>query len=186
VLRNNDAHRLVDENRDRAKLLLLLPLLALQLPVRARAPSPPVADIITNDELLIVLGKEEAAPLPVELRELDRARLSPKPSSSSSSKYHPPRALLPPSALVGVVPLPALEKEWLLLARRKPAGAVEGTGDEEAGGGPLEEGWRLNMCCRGWVCEWERGEGCELGEAASRGRKWTRQGILTRARRKFI
>jgi len=50
VLRNNDAHRLVDENRDRAKLLLLLPLLALQLPVRARAPSPPVADIITNDE----------------------------------------------------------------------------------------------------------------------------------------
>jgi hypothetical protein len=142
VLRNNDAHRLVDENRGRAKLLLLPPL---QLPVRASAPSPPVADIMTNDELLMVLGKEDAAPLPVELRELDRARLSPKPSSSSSSKYHPPRPELPPRELVGVVPLVGVEKEWLLLALRKLAGAVEWTGDEVAEGGPVEEGWCLNM-----------------------------------------
>lgn len=153
VLRNNEAHRLVDENRDRAKVLLLPPLPPLQLPVRASAPSPPVADIMTKDVLLIVLGKEDAAPLPAELRELDRARLSPKPSSSSSSKYHPPRAELPPRALVGVVPLlPALEKEWLLLALRKLEGAVVGMGDEVAEGGPVEEGWRLNMCCGSMLC----------------------------------
>ena len=100
---------------------------------------------MTNDELLMVLGKEDAAPLPVELRELDRARLSPKPSSSSSSKYHPPRPELPPRELVGVVPLVGVEKEWLLLALRKLAGAVEWTGDEVAEGGPVEEGWCLNM-----------------------------------------
>lgn len=142
--RNNDDHRLVDENRDRATLLLLLPLLAMQLPVRARAPSPPVADIMTNDELLIALGKgEETTPLPKEVSELDRVRLSPKPSSSSSSKYHP-RALLPPRAFVGMVPLLELEKEWLLLALRKLAGVVEGPG-EEATAGRLAEAWRLNM-----------------------------------------
>eukprot|EP00624_Nannochloropsis_granulata_P002178 evm.model.NODE_20906_length_12388_cov_20.790684.2 len=142
--RNNDDHRLVDENRDRVTLLLLLLLLlTLQLPLRARAPSPPVADIMTNDELLIVLGKgEETMPLPKEVSELDRVRLSPKPSSSSSSKYHP-RALLPPRAFVGMVPLPGLEKEWLLLALRKLAGVVEEAGEEAEG--RLAETWRLNM-----------------------------------------
>lgn len=151
LLRNNDAHRRVDENKDRAKLLLPL-LLVLQLPVRASepsTPSPPVADIMTREELLMALGRDEAALFPGELRELDRARLSPNPSSSSSSRYHPPRALLPPRALVGVVPL-ALEKEWFDLARRKPAGAAVGMGEEEEDeededkGGPAE-GWRLNM-----------------------------------------